>query len=174
MEWAKTLRLAAALAATFAIAACTMVIPGAQQAGFDNVASPQGARLYVCETGGCGELLIAVHKTQPITAQEARELERFASSNFGRRLIQEAFAQEGQGRGENNLAVANVQETTIGGRKAISASISDRDTRNDDLRGHLIVVINGGKAEVFVTLSESSSRSRTQAFRLAHLWASAV
>ncbi|MEL6437550.1 MAG: hypothetical protein AAFP99_12240, partial [Pseudomonadota bacterium] len=107
-NWFKKTAQALCITGALALAACTQVIPGAERAGFENVASEDGAQIYVCDTGSCGNLLIAVHKTEGVTAQEVAELDRFASSDFGRRLLREALASEASSRGETGFGIGTV------------------------------------------------------------------
>ncbi|MEM0898338.1 MAG: hypothetical protein AAGI92_00110 [Pseudomonadota bacterium] len=153
------------------LAGCTTTAPiaGSQTIGYRNIDSRDGAQVYVCQTGSCGDLSVGVHKTETLTATQAAEFTTGINSTTAQRLAKIAIEQEGAARGQN-VRVSRVRDAKIGAFDGAQIDLILRARDGDRVNAGMVILQNDRKAEVFVVIADSSQRARSQARRLATVW----
>jgi hypothetical protein len=153
------------------LAGCTTApVSGAKDIGYSDIGSAGPNRLYVCTTGSCGGLSVVVHRTSSISSSEITEYEDLVNSPGGRALIQSELAKVSSNKGDN-ARVGAVSKTRIGGKSAAQFSISFFENGRRDGSGHVIMIVDKGKLQVFAAINESGSRARAEARQFAQKWA---
>lgn len=153
------------------LAGCTTApVSGAKEIGYSDIGSAGPNRLYVCTTGNCGGLSVIVHRTASISSSEITEYEDLVNSPGGRALIQSELAKVSSKRGDDSK-VGAVSKTRIAGKSAAQFSISFFDNGKRDGAGHVIMIVDKGKLQIFAAINESGSRARAEARQFAQKWA---
>ncbi len=160
-----------ALLLLFFLASCTTApVSGAKDIGYSDIGSAGPNRLYVCTTANCGGLSVVVHRTASIPQSEITEYEDLVNSPGGRTLIQRELAKVSSKKGDD-AKVGAVSKTRIGGKSAAQFSISFFENGKRDGSGHVIMIVDKGKLQVFAAINESGSRARAEVRQFAQKWA---
>jgi hypothetical protein len=154
------------------LAGCTTTAPvgGASDIGYKDLGNAGPNRAYVCTTSKCGGLSIVVHRTSAISQADITEYEDLTSSPAGRALIQRELSGVSKRRGENGR-VGAVSKTRIAGKSAAQFTITFYENGKRDGVGHVIMIVDKGKLQVFAAISESGSTARAEARQFAQKWA---
>lgn len=153
------------------LAGCTTApVSGAKDLGYSDIGSAGPNRLYVCTTGNCGGLSVIVHRTAAISQSEITEYEDLVNSANGRALIQSELEKVSSKKGDDSR-IGAVSKTRISGKSAAQFNISFFENGKRDGAGHVIMIVDKGKLQVFAAINESGAKARAEARQFAQKWA---
>jgi hypothetical protein len=154
------------------LAGCTTTAPvgGAKDLGYKDLGNAGPNRAYVCTTPKCGGLSVVVHRTASISQSEITEYEDLVSTPAGRALIQSELTKVSSRKGDNGK-VGGVSKTRIAGKSAAQFTITFFENGKRDGVGHVIMIVDKGKLQVFAAINESGSTARAEARQFAQKWA---
>jgi hypothetical protein len=160
----------ALLLLVFLVGCTTAPVSGAGDIGYKNIGSAGPNRLYVCTGSTCGNLSVVVHRTTSISQSEVTEYEDLVNSPEGRRIIKRELANVGRNRG-NDVRLGPVSKTAIAGKIAAQFNMVFYENGKKDGSGHVILIVENGKLQIFAAINENGSRARTEVRQFAQKWA---
>jgi hypothetical protein len=154
------------------LAGCTSTAPvrGAGDIGYRDIGNAGSNRLYVCTGSQCGNLSVVVHRTTSLSLSDAAEFETLVNTPSGRKLILRELAGVARSKGDDARFGA-VSKTSIAGRRAAQFGLTFYEDGKKDASGHVIMILDGAKLQIFAAVNESSSRARAEARQFAQKWA---
>ena len=170
MRWT-FINLPKALLLLLLLAGCTTApVSGAKDIGYENIGSSGPNRLYVCTGSQCGSLSVIVHRTTAMSPSEASEFETLVNTPTGRKLILRELAGATRGRGDDTR-FGPVSKTSIAGRRAAQFSLTFFENGKRDASGHVILILDGAKLQIFAAVNKFSARARSEARQFSQKWA---
>jgi hypothetical protein len=170
MRWTPT-NVAKALLLLLFLAGCTTApVNGAKDIGYENIGSSGPNRLYVCTGGNCGEVSVVVHRTASLSQSESSELAALVNSSAGRKLLLRELSGIAK-RKDSEISFGGVSKTSIAGRSAVQLGMNFTSNGKRDGAGHVILLVDNGKMQIFAAVSETAPRARAQVRRFAQKWA---
>ena len=148
----------------------TAPVTGAGDIGYKDLGNSGPNRLYVCTGRQCGNLSVVVHRTAALSPSDADDFENLVNTPAGRKLILRELSGVARNKSDDTR-FGQVSKTTIAGRRAAQFSLTFYENGKKDASGHMIMILDGAKLQIFAAVNESASRARSEVRQFAQKWA---